>query len=281
MELNNKQKKIDNSQLEAAIKAVRAEENPETRKAFFDAVTKAMYIVPVKLPSVPKLDENGKPVTNEPVQVQISLLQNADKEEVIPCFTNDKEVDTTHASDLFRRILLPYNELVNIILGSQGRIVGMAINPFTETCFVSAKFMQEFKEFNEKNMEENKIKPGTKIKLRTPKYLPVDMLEAAKEYLKGCQNVRKAYIQMMEEPGKEDKYLIAIDMVGDTKYILKDLISVMKPMSFGIELAFVDVKNGLGKKVVQLASPFYDATGADEIDVDDIVDDDPEDGEDN
>ena len=80
------------------------------------------------------------------------------------------------------------------------------------------------------------------------------MLDAAREYLADKENVDRAYIQMMEEQGQEDKYLVALE-------VFAGLIPLMKPHSFGIEVALVRADNMLGKKVTEVTEPFYVRAG--------------------
>ena len=75
------------------------------------------------------------------------------------------------------------------------------------------------------------------------------------------ENVDRAYIQMMEEQGQEDKYLVALEVNGDEKPVFAGLIPLMKPHSFGIEVALVRADNMLGKKVTEVTEPFYVRAG--------------------
>ena len=164
-------------------------------------------------------------------------------------------------NDGFQRIILPYKQLEDLVFNSNGNISGIAMNPFTENCFISGEFIRQYRESSRTGLVQSKIKPGATVKLRTPKYQPIQMLDAAREYLADKENVDRAYIQMMEEQGQEDKYLVALEVNGDEKPVFAGLIPLMKPHSFGIEVALVRADNMLGKKVTEVKEPFYVRAG--------------------
>ena len=68
---------------------------------------------------------------------------------------------------------------------------------------------------------------------------------------------------MMEEAGKEDKYLITLDMAEgeDEKPVIAGLIPLLKPHSFGIEIAFVTANGSLGSQTIHMTDPFYTREG--------------------
>lgn len=278
MDVKDIGKRIENENLVKAMKDVRDSENSTTLKALFEAVVHAVFVVPAKFDEEPKPDENGKVTFQNGVKINFSLLTNEQGDKVLPCFTDYESMDASQFADGFQRIILPYKQLEDLVYNSNGQISGIAMNPFSDNCFISGEFIRQYRESSQTGLVQSKLKPGAKIKLRTPKYQPVQMLDVAREYLVKSENVNRAYIQMMEEEGQEDKYLVALEVIGDEKKAFAELIPLMKPFSFGIELAFVRTDNPLGRKVAALAEPFYVKEGLADAEDPDGESDDAEEG---
>lgn len=279
-------KKVENPVLLEAMRRLRENENNETLRAFFGAVVHAVFVVPATFDKDPVIAADGKQTLEQGVKINFALLTNGDGEKVLPCFTDEESFAASQFNEGFKRIIFAYKQVEELVLNSKGGIAGIAMNPFTENCFVSGDFIRQYREHKETGLVENKIKPGAKIKLRQPKYQPINMLEAATKYLEEKGNVNRAYIQMMEEEGKEDKYLITLDMVEgeNEKPVIAGLIPLLKPHSFGIEIAFVTTNSTLGSQTKIMTKPFYtregfvepaadaDGAAADDIATDEVAD---------
>ena len=273
MDVKDIGKKVTNPELLEAMKALKDKQEGDTMKTLFEAILKAVLIVPAKFDKEPQPDENGKIVLDKNIKVNFALLTNQSGDKVLPCFTDEETLNASQFDDSFQKILLPYKQLSDMVVNSKGAISGIVINPFTENCCIPAELMIDYHNFSNKNLVQKKLTPGSTVKLRTPRYQPVQMLEECSKLLVKYPVVERAYIQMMEEEKKEDKYLVALDMLGDERPLLSALIPAMKPHAFGIEIAFVKTDNPLGQKVKELAEPFY--VRADLVD---DADDDAEEG---
>ena len=222
-----------------------------------------MFVVPATFDKDPVVTADGKQTLEQGVKINFALLTNGNGEKVLPCFTDEDTFAASQFNEGFKRIIFAYKQVEDLVLNSKGGIGGIAMNPFTENCFVSGDFIRQYREHQDTGIVENKIKPGTKVKLRKPKYQPINMLEEATKYLEEKGNVNRAYIQLMEEAGKEDKYLITLVMAEgeDEKPVIAGLIPLLKPHSFGIEIAFVTSKGSLGSQTIRMTDPFYTREG--------------------
>lgn len=256
-------KKVENPVLLEAMRRLRENENSDTLRAFFGAVVHSVFVVPATFDKEPVVKADGSEVLEQGVKINFALLTNGDGEKVLPCFTDEETFAASQFNEGFKRIIFAYKQVEDLVFNSNGNIGGIAMNPFTENCYVSGDFIKKYKEHQETGLVENKIKPGAKIKLRQPKYQPINMLEEASKFLAEDGTVNRAYIQMMEEQGKEDKYLITLDMVegNDEKKVFAKLIPLLKPHSFGIEIAFVTSKSALGSQTMHMVEPFYTREG--------------------
>lgn len=255
-------KKLDNTKLIEAMEKLRADENRDTLRGFFEQVTGAILIAPAKLDKEPKPDENGRVRFDreENLKVNFSLLTNGDGEKVLPCFTDDATISASQFDKGFSRMILPYKKLVELVKSSNGVISGIAINPFTQNCFVSGEFIKNYEQLlkNENSrVKQHRFQKGDKVKLRTPKYQPVKMLEEAVAYLKTRPEVDRAFLQMFDDGKSDDKYLIVLEMAGDERTVLEELVPLIKPYSFGIDLIFMKSTSFVGWKVTTIAEPFY------------------------
>lgn len=263
MDVNEIGKKIKNEKLVAAMRVLKENENQDTIRAFFKEVTSSALIAPAQFDAEP--DENGKLVVNGQTKVNFAMLTNDKGDRVIACFTSDELVEDSQFKH-FKRVILPYKQLSNVILNSKGAITGIAINPFTENCVISDKFVKSYEESRKNGGKPSSIRKqtfakGDKVQLRTPKYLPVAMLEEASKFFEKHPEVTRAFLQMLDDGRGDDKYLIVIETDADERPIIEELLPVIKPHSFGIELMFMKSTSMVGWKVTTITEPFYTKQG--------------------
>ena len=146
MDVKDIGKKIENVELVEAMHAVRENENKDTLKQLFESVVHAVFIVPAKFDQEPKPDENGKVTFQDGVKINFSLLTNEQGDKVLPCFTDYESMASSQFNDGFQRIILPYKQLEDLVFNSNGNISGIAMNPFTENCFISGEFIRQYRE---------------------------------------------------------------------------------------------------------------------------------------
>ncbi len=249
--------KVNNEKLLAAIENMKADNNPETREAFIDSLQEAKFLVPAVFEPKPEKNAQGKIVSAKKMKVHFKVLTSQKKENVFPCFT-DNEIFSRGVQDVeTEQAVLTYRELVPLVLNSKGAMAGFVINPYTDNVPVTAALIEGIEKSKKNGISKQVMKPNSTVRLRTPAYQPIDMLNAAKEFFRSSPNVEAAYLQMMEKEDGEDEYLITIDFTGDEKTLFADLMPIVRQYSFGIPVALTNVHNLLGEKVVENAEPFY------------------------
>lgn len=261
MDISEKNIDIDNTELLKAMDMLKADDNEENFKPFLAALSKAKFLVPAVVEKISEDEnkENGEAKKNYKVNFRIITDQN--KKNFFPCFTGKEVFDEWIKDDEAQKIVISFNDLSKMVLQSDGKINGFAIDPYTNGMQISTDFLKNLEKANERaksNIKKNTLPTNTKIRLRTPKYMPVDMLENAKEYFKEHDNVKAAYIQMMEMPDADEEYLIAIDFDGNEHELFEGLMPKIKEYSFGIHIALTGTDNDLGKKVSENTEPFYE-----------------------
>lgn len=261
MDLKDLGKNIKNDKLIEAMKILREGETKETLRNFFKEVTEAVFIAPARFGSEPQKDENGKLSFKGDVKVNFALLTNEQGQKVLPCFTDEETLSKSQFDSSFRRIILPYKQLSKLVLESNGNISGIAINPFTENCFISDAFIKNYDESRNSNVKEKSFAKGDKIKLRTPKYQPVAMITEANKFFEKHPEVTRAFLQMLDDGKGDDKYLIVLETSADVRPIIEELLPIVKPYSFGIELVFMKSTSMVGWKVTTITEPFYTKEG--------------------
>lgn len=253
----NTGEKINNDKLMKAMADLKANNNPETQNAYVDSLLEAKFLVPAVFDPKPKKDENGNLIPQGKVKVHFRILVNQKKEKIFPCYTDDQTFIDGVQGEEVERVVMTYREIVPLILNSKGEMAGFAINPYTDNMPVTAKLIEQIEAVKKQGMKKQQMEPGSTVRLRTPSYQPVDMINAAKDFLQTCPNVNAAYLQMMEKEDGEDAYLITIDFTGDEQKLFSDLMPIVKNYSFGIPVNLTDTKNFLGAKVIENAEPFY------------------------
>ena len=247
--------KIKNDALLEAIEVLKAENNQQNLKNFIEKLLQARFILPATLDPKPVKDDQGRIMGDGKFRVK----------NFFPCFTNDEEFERAIKEVEVEKMALTYKEVAPLVLNSKGQIQGIVIDPYTVGMQVPDALIKTVDESRKSVLEERKntnikkhtIPANTKIRLRSPKYMPVDMLEEAKKFFAERPNVKAAYIQMMEKENSDEEYLITIDFEGDEEDLFDSLLPKIKPLAFGIPIALTGTDNGLGKKVLENAEPFY------------------------
>lgn len=249
--------KITNEELVKAMALMKENDNLDTKRNYLMNVVKAKFLIPAKMEKRPDKDENGEPLKKGKVRVNFCVITNPEKKSFLPVFTDEEEMAKGKYEDA-EKVVIQYQDLEHMVLASKGELSGIVINPHGEGFIIPVELIADLEKNKKKtNIKKNEIPTNANIKLRTPKYMPVDMLEAASKLMTERQEVKCAYLQMMEKDNGDDEYLIAVDLDGDELALFNDLMPVMRPHSFGINIALTNVKNGLGAKVAEIAEPFY------------------------
>jgi hypothetical protein len=261
--------KITNEELLMAITELKAENNQENQMKYIDKVLRAKFLVPAQLDPKPERDADGKLITQGQIRVNFKLISNKSKANFIPCFTDDDSFNAG-VKEHAERLVLNYKQLAPVILSSKGAIQGFVINPYTDGMLIPAPMIAKMEEASKKAEEAKKaqkaapksvvkqeIPENTKIKLRTPKYMPVDMINEATEYFKNIEDVNAAYVQLMEKGDSDEEFLVTVDYDGDEEKLFEQLMPILRKNSFDMPVSLTGVNNGLGQKVKECAEPFY------------------------
>ena len=225
----------------------------------------ARFILPATLDPKPVKDDQGRIMGDGKFRVNFRVITDNTGKNFFPCFTNDEEFEHAIKEVEVEKMALTYKEVAPLVLNSNGQIQGIVIDPYTVGMQVPDALIKTVDESRKSVLEEHKntnikkhtIPANTKIRLRSPKYMPVDMLDEAKKFLAERPNVKAAYIQMMEKENSDEEYLITIDFEGDEEDLFDSLLPKIKPLAFGIPIALTGTDNGLGKKVTENTEPFY------------------------
>ena len=234
--------KIKNEALLEAIEVFKAENNQQNLKNFIEKLLQARFILPATLDPKPVKDDQGRIMGDGKFKVNFRVITDNTGKNFFPCFTNDEEFEHAIKEVEVEKMALTYKEVAPLVLNSK-------------TVDESRKSVLE--EQKNTNIKKHTIPANTKIRLRSPKYMPVDMLEEAKKFFVERPNIKAAYIQMMEKENSDEEYLITIDFEGDEEDLFDSLLPKIKPLAFGIPIALTGTDNGLGKKVLENAEPFY------------------------
>lgn len=107
MDVKDIGKKVTNPELLEAMRALKDKQEGDTMKTLFEAILKAVLIVPAKFDKEPQPDENGKIVLDKNIKVNFALLTNQSGDKVLPCFTDEETLNASQFDDSFQKILLP------------------------------------------------------------------------------------------------------------------------------------------------------------------------------
>ncbi len=250
---------IRNDELLKAIKDVKKKSSPDTQREYLSNVIKATYIIPAIFDKKPKTyEEEAEHATppDEKVKVNFAVITNKAGKSFFPVFTDIDEFNKGTYEGA-SKMVITYKELVPMVLKSKGAISGFVINPHGDGMVIPEGLMTELEKNKIRNVRRQVIPPNAKIKLRTPKYMPIDMMEEAKKFFAEKPYIKRAYLQLMENGDGDEEYLIAVDTEGDDAAIFSELLPRIKSLSFGIKTVLTSTRSGLGTKVAEVAEPFY------------------------
>ncbi len=253
-----------NDALVAAIAELKEKKNPAIMKDIYENMVSGKFYIPATLDPKPVKDAQGKIIGKpaEQVKVNFRIIHTEDKKSFLPCFTDRKTYDETANAADAEAIVVTYPELAQMVVKSNGNIHGFVINPFSNSLQINADMVKQIEDAKEKMIAEKnspvkKQQIEGKIKVRAPKYMPFALIDEAKKYFDENGTVNAAYIQMLEQKGKEDEYLVAVDMDGDPQKVFAELFPLIKDLSYGIKVALTTTDEGLGQSIAAHTEPFY------------------------
>lgn len=250
--------KVKNDALIAAFEAMKADENNNTKAAFFNEVRKATYVTAALLDKLPKKQEDGSFRIEPDTKISFKLIQNKSGDKFFPAFTELDELRKSPDNNESQAVTVTFADYTRFLANNTVDAKGIVINPFTQNIIIPKEIIQQIA--NAKmtaTVREMRIDKPTSIQLGAPNKQPTEMLEKVKNLLVHNKNVSAAYLRLMKM-NDVFSFLIIIDFEkGDDKAVYEDIAKTAAPYLNGIQLQMIPKESELGRKAIENVAPFY------------------------
>ncbi len=254
---------LNNSKLLEAIENMQENNTKETVDEMVNQVMKAKFITPAKVhaPQNVAKTKNGKTVMQQQSQVQFQLIQNENKEQYFPAFTDVQELNRwDKANKEFATTIMTFKDYANILADPKCPINGFVINPFGKSVAfprgMVMNLMQQAKQ-NE-GIYKKQFKQNERLEFNDPDEYPIDLMAAVIGVLQERNDVNAAYLKLFK-PESDDKqsYLIIVDFNGDMNEIFSTIGKAASPHLNGMQLSMMPYSLEIARKAVANDEPFY------------------------
>ena len=150
-------------------------------------------------------------------------------------------------------VITSYKDISGMVL-SNPQSKGFVINPYSHNVPVRRNIIEHINAWPHNQWT---VGEDTKVYLGTPAIDPVALKSAISKHLKKQNNVKNAYLALMEKD-KEFSFLIVVDFVGDRNTTFQGIASVAVPqLKQGELIDMVPADSDIGKQVAHDFQPFY------------------------
>lgn len=245
---------VTNPTLINAIEAIQKEVNQSTRDDFLNAVKEAKFLSPVSMDPPPPPGDDGKTTLQADTKISFISLTDANGDSYLPVYTDWPALKQWRDIPDEKTLILSYEDVKEMIVNNAGSS-GFVINPFSQNVPVSKNIMEAL---DAGPVRPWTVKKDTQVRIGQPANDPIAIKEAISAYLKDVEDVRSAYLVLMEKE-EELSFLIVVDFAGDRQTIFSGIASVAVPLLREGELIdMVPADSDLGRSVVRDFLPFYE-----------------------
>jgi len=243
---------VTNPELVAAIEAVRANCNAETKATIVNCLTEAHFLSPVSItpPLEPSID--GKSTLRKDTAIGFFALSSANGE-FLPAFTDWEELRKWRNDPNEQTLITTYDDLCALI-EKGSNYAGFSINPYGHNFLVTREMIQQL---NRPTPNPWTVEKETEVLIGTPANYPRELTNAVSKYLKTQKNVKSAHLVLMNNGG-ESSFLIVVDFIGDLEATFSGIAAVVVPyLKKGELLDMIPLEPGMGETVAKDYPPFY------------------------
>ncbi len=256
---------VNNPELLVAIENMQENNTKETVDEMVNQAMKARFITPAKVhaPENVAKTKNGKTIMQQQSQVQFQLIQNENKEQYFPAFTDVDELNKWSGCDKgFTLTVMTFTDYANILADPKCPIQGFVINPFGKSVAfpkgMVMNLMQQAQAKQNGGFYKKQFKQNERLEFKDPEEYPIDLMAAVIGILQERDDVNAAYLKLFK-PESDDKqsYLIIVDFNGDMNEIFTAIGNAASPHLNGMQLSMMPYSLEIAKKAVANVEPFY------------------------
>lgn len=261
----SKNTNISNPKLLEAIENMQENNTKETVDEMVNQVMRAKFITPAKVhaPENVARTQNGKTIMQQQSQVQFQLIQNENKEQYFPAFTDSEEFNKWSGADKgFTQTIMTFIDYANVLADPKCPIKGFVINPFGKSVAfpkgMVMNLMQQIQAKRNGGFYKKQLPQNEKLEFNDPEEYPIDLMAAVIGVLQERDNVNAAYLRMFKpESDNKQSYLIIVDFEGDMNEIFSTIGKAASPHLNGMQLSMMPYSVDIAKRAVKNVDPFY------------------------
>lgn len=251
---------ITNPNYKSVLHRMQKEQTAENQSRLVQEIAlRARFILPVMFSAPVTADAQGHMSIPEGTTAQVALITGGDDQHYYPAFTSQDEWKKWQASANQQMAVAEFDDYVEL-LNKDTSVAGIVIDAFGESYMLTKEEVVNLAKTKEKfsfTGTQNKIEPGTQVKLRSPGKSIVALTHAVSAFLKTQPRVKAAYLCMMEQDKKET-FLIVLRAPAD-RSIADGVAKAALPHLDGISLNIAPAMSELGERVMMSFEPFYGA----------------------
>ena len=256
---------VENPELLQAIEVMQEDNTKENVDAMVNQVMKARFITPAKVhpPQNVVRNKDGKTIMQQQSQVQFQLIENGEKEQYFPAFTDNEEYNKwSGANQGFTGMVMTFEDYANLLADPNCPIYGFVINPFGRSvAFPKGMVMnlrQQLQAQQSNGLLKKQFGKNEKLQFGEPDQYPIDMMAAIIGVLQERDDVNAAYLRLFKpESAEKPSYLIIVDFNGDMNEIFSIIGKAASPHLNDMQLSMMPYGLDIARKAVENVEPFY------------------------
>ena len=246
---------VTNPELVAAIEAVRRQTNADTQYAYFTALKNARFLSPVTIEPRPGPGgEDGATTLKADTTINFLCIADANGDNYLPVFTDWPALRRWRDIPDEQTLITTFGD-IGTVVSRDDKIAGFVINPFSHNIPIRQDMIDRI---NAGLPNHWTVDKDTTVLIGVPADDPVALKDAVSKHLTSQNNVRAAWLVLMEKEG-ERSLLIVVDSTGDSHATFNGIASVAVPLlRDGEVLDMVASDSTIGQRVARGYPAFYE-----------------------
>lgn len=249
---------IENSGLEAAIRALKDGSTPEKQAKLSEELKKARLLSPCSFEITP--DAEGKPHLHAD-QVKFFLLNTNDGKTFFPVFTNFEETKKiTFGQDKPKDLVRSIADLAKMLSGKNSKAEGVIINPGSDNIVIPKKLvllLAGMIQMPKKTVPAQNGKAPASVTYSEPRVYPTKMVTALYDVCAAESRISRVWLKQ-KLSGLAVSFILAVEADEMDTSMFDALRAAAEPLSKNIPIDLIWYDDAAEKKIVCGAVPFFD-----------------------
>lgn len=227
-----------------------------------EIVMNAKFLTPVRLSTVPKLNNDGTGTIDPDTKISFALISSPEGKKYYPAFTSVDEVLKWDSMKEQKPLTLAlgFDDYSDMIVSKHGA-EGLVINPFSDNLILDKQLIaawREKKQYRTEGHAEHVITADSNVKTGAPDPFNMELSVALSTAARNDPAIKALWFRGMIHNG-EKSYLAVIDYSGDRKKVFSAVGEAAKPYLSDMALNIIALDEAIGKAATENVMPIYKA----------------------